>query len=196
MNHPANHQFPSHQSNLTTDKLTLENTPGKFGADLASGEKILATLETDLDARLHFIDGVVILTNQRLAARNAASETWQQWSLTPELRLEHFDHAGVGTLALFDGARRLAHWRYTLGQNLAALRLIKEFGKQRDAMTHGYVAEGDAISGQLCPQCRAPLDPELDECPICAKEILAPPSTWTLLRLWRFAKPYNTQLLA
>ncbi|MDB5888619.1 MAG: transporter, partial [Rhodocyclales bacterium] len=201
MNHPANHHSlstPPVTPPLTPDGTLPVTWRGKLAAELASDEKILATLDTDLDARLHFTDGSVILTNQRLAACNATDETWQQWLLTPELNLQHFDHAGVGTLELFDGTRRLAHWRYTLGQNLAALRLINEFSKQRDVMTDGYAAaaQNDAASVELCPQCRAPLDPELDECPVCAKEILTPPSTWTLLRLWRFAKPYNMQLLA
>ncbi|MGD9788825.1 MAG: ABC transporter ATP-binding protein, partial [Sulfuricellaceae bacterium] len=38
--------------------------------------------------------------------------------------------------------------------------------------------------------------PVQDECPVCNNEIHTPPSTWTLFRLWRFAKPYNKQLLA
>jgi ATP-binding cassette subfamily B protein len=32
------------------------------------------------------------------------------------------------------------------------------------------------------------------ECPICAREIHTPPSTWTLFRLWRFARPYRWPL--
>lgn len=38
--------------------------------------------------------------------------------------------------------------------------------------------------------------PEDEECSKCAQISLAPPSTWTLLRLWRFAKPYKGQLLS
>jgi ATP-binding cassette subfamily B protein len=47
-----------------------------------------------------------------------------------------------------------------------------------------------------CPTCDAPLPPGTDECPTCAREIHTPPSTWTLFRLWRFARPYRGQLLA
>ena len=182
---------------LTSDSGISETGRNALVADLGHDEKILATLETDLDARLHFADGNAILTNQRLLARSAKDDAWQQWCLTGDLTLEHFDHAGVGTLELFDGKQRLAHWRYTLGQNLAALRLISEFAKQRLVMTDGYdAALGDVAEVEFCPQCRAPLEPDQDECPVCAKEIHTPPSTWTLLRLWRFAKPYNRQLLA
>jgi ATP-binding cassette subfamily B protein len=48
----------------------------------------------------------------------------------------------------------------------------------------------------VCPKCKTPLEPEQEECPICAREVSTPPSTWTLLRLWRFARPYRNQLLA
>ena len=47
-----------------------------------------------------------------------------------------------------------------------------------------------------CPSCHAPLPPDSDECPICTRELNTPPSTWVLLRLWRFAKPYQWPLLA
>jgi ATP-binding cassette subfamily B protein len=30
---------------------------------------------------------------------------------------------------------------------------------------------------------------------MCTKVVHTPPSTWTLFRLWRFAKPYRGQLL-
>jgi ATP-binding cassette, subfamily B, bacterial len=184
---------------LSTDSRVPHTWRSSLAARLSHGEdSILATLETDLDARLHFAHGVVILTGRQLLARSPANENngddWQHWDLTSELSLQHFDHAGVGTLELFDGTRRLAHWRYTLAQNLAALRLISEFAKQIERL-QGRSEEEPADAVELCPQCRAPLNPDDDECPVCAKEIHTPPSTWTLFRLWRFAKPYNGQLL-
>ena len=48
----------------------------------------------------------------------------------------------------------------------------------------------------LCPNCETPLLAGQEECPVCSKEIHEPPSTWTLLRLGRFARPYRGQLLA
>ena len=35
-----------------------------------------------------------------------------------------------------------------------------------------------------------------EDCPSCGREDLAPPSTWTLFKLWRFARPYQRSLLA
>jgi ATP-binding cassette subfamily B protein len=34
-----------------------------------------------------------------------------------------------------------------------------------------------------------------EECPVCLEKEQAPPSTWTLFKLWRFARPYQWQLL-
>jgi hypothetical protein len=48
----------------------------------------------------------------------------------------------------------------------------------------------------ICPKCKAPLPPGEDECPICNREATEAPSTWTLFRLWRFARPYRWQLLS
>ena len=51
------------------------------------------------------------------------------------------------------------------------------------------------VAQAVCPSCKAPLEPDQEECPVCTKVVHTPPSTWTLLRLWRFAQPYRGQLL-
>ena len=110
------------------------------------------------------------------------------------MTLAHSDHAGVGTLELSDGQRRLASWRYTLGHNTDALRLADAFDAQRNALTTGAkAAQPDA---DICPTCKAPLPAGEDICPQCSRELEQPPSTWALLRLWRFAQPYRWELLA
>ena len=161
---------------------------------LAAGEQALAAAPLDLDARLHFGDGVVVLSNRRLLVRLPGSTQWDAWPLTPQLRLRHGDHAGVGQLELFDADARLLHCRFTLDQNVAALRLVTLFERQITSLASGQPPTDD--DDALCPICKAPLPPDEDECPVCARELHTPPSTWTLLRLWRFAKPYKGQLLA
>ena len=104
----------------------------------------------------------------------------------------HHDHAGVGHLELFDDHGRLASWRFTLGQNLHAIRVLEQFVERLDSHLTGQpVLEAEQ---EVCPSCKAPLEPEQEECPICAKVLHTPPSTWTLFRLWRFAHPYRGQL--
>ena len=45
---------------------------------LAAGEKIQAWLEIDLDSRLQFANGLVIVTDQRLLAHAPGETTWSR----------------------------------------------------------------------------------------------------------------------
>ena len=162
-------------------------------AQLQTGENVLATLEVDLDTKLCFVKAWVLVTNQRLLSR-APDASWQSWAYRPGLALQHHDHAGVAHLELLDAQGRLASWRFTLGRNLHAIRLLDQFQIYLESAVTGQPAA--LPEGHRCPSCKAPLAPEQDECPICTKVMHTPPSTWTLLRLWRFAKPYSGQLLA
>jgi ATP-binding cassette, subfamily B, bacterial len=160
---------------------------------LREGEAILAHVELDLDVNLHFAAGIVVATTQRLLAKSGGDSVWQEWQYRAGLALLHHDHAGVGTLDLQDDMARLASWRYTLAHNPEALRLTDAFKAQSESVVYGQSPE--VPSELACPRCKAPLDPDDDECVVCATEIHTPPSTWTLFRLWRFAKPYKGQLL-
>jgi ATP-binding cassette subfamily B protein len=168
---------------LNAPGLYTDNLPDVWRASvlpqLADQETILAWLETDLDQRLHFAGGLLLVTNRRLLVKEPGAADWLSWPLLPGLWLRHYDHAGVGTLELQDAHARLAGWRYTLGRQDAALRLIAQFNRQRDTTPGGSPA----------------LPIVHDERPGGAAENQAPPSTWALLRLWRFAKPYRTALL-
>ena len=95
--------------------------------------------------------------------------------------LSHTDHAGVGTLELTDGQRRLAGWRYTLGHNAEALRLADTFDAQRAALTEG--AQAARPDTDICPTCKAPLPPGEDTCPQCSRELEQPPSTLSLIHI-------------
>ncbi len=163
-------------------------------AQLRPQENVLATLEVDLDPRLHFVQGLLVVTGERLLSRTDGQSGWQHWDFCEGLALHHHDHAGVAHLDLVNTQGRLATWRFTLGQNLHALRLVDQFQSQ----VHSHVT-GQPLALALvnvCPSCKAPLESDQEECPICTKVVHTPPSTWTLLRLWRFAKPYRGQLLS
>ena len=158
---------------------------------LLPGENVISALELDLDARLHFVKGLVLVTERRILAHAPHDTAWRDWPYRAGLSLKHHDHAGVGHLELFDGSRRLASWRFTLGQNLHAIRLLEHFTAHQDSAPGTLPIARDAH----CPSCKAPLAPDQESCPICTKVIHTPPSTWTLFRLWRFTKPYRKQLL-
>jgi ATP-binding cassette, subfamily B, bacterial len=161
-------------------------------AQLQAHENVVAALEVDLDQKLFFVKGLVLVTNQRLLSCSSGG-TWQAWPYRAGLVLQHHDHAGVGHLELHDAQSRLAGWRFTLGRNLQAIRLLDQF--QIYLASHVSGQAPALPEGHSCPSCKAPLAPDQEECPICTKVIHTPPSTWTLLRLWRFAKPYKGQLL-
>lgn len=156
-------------------------------------ESVLAALTLDLDARLQFSSGVVVVTQQRLLAKAPQETTWVSWNYAEGLKLDHYDHAGVGSLELHTPEKRLALWRYTLGYNPAALRLIKVFEQQMAQLVLGEKAP--VAEEPCCSQCGLTLPQGSDECPVCNTEATTTPSTWTLLRLWRFARPYQGQLL-
>ncbi|HRP97302.1 MAG TPA: ABC transporter ATP-binding protein [Rhodocyclaceae bacterium] len=179
---------------VPTPAALSEEWRGRFAAHLADGEIVLASVETDLDGRLHFRAGMLALTDRRLVA-SADDGTWQEWAFAPQLALRHHDHAGVGTLELVDARGRIAVWRFTLARNAAAQRLATAFGRRQQALASGRSDIVDAEDA-YCPHCRMPLPPGADECPVCERDEHAPPSKWTLLRLWRFARPYKGRLLA
>ena len=182
------------ESLLTASPLALpEHWQSQVDALWVDGEKLVAWLEIDLDAQLRYAPGLIVLSNQRLLARTADSSEWQSHPFRAGLELTRHDHSGVGSLELIDARSRLALWRYTLEGDIAAGRLIDHFARQLAFHLTGEVPPPPTQA--LCPNCETPLLAGQEECPQCSKEIHTPPSTWTLLRLWRFARPYRWRLL-
>jgi ATP-binding cassette subfamily B protein len=159
---------------------------------LRAGEHILVTMEPDLNASLQFVSCRVILTTERMIS-DSDGQGWVSWPLQPGLTLHHSDHGGVATLALHDETGLLARWRFTMEQEVGALRFIQNFEKVQSARSGQPQAVDEA--GPRCPSCQSPLSEASEECPVCHRELLEPISTWVLFRLWRFAKPYKMQLL-
>ncbi len=161
-------------------------------------ENASAFLEVDLDAQLKFAKNVIILTDRRVLSPDGPEKSWRSWGLQPELSLKLSDHAGVGTLELSTSSGRLAVWRFTLGLQPAVARWVAQFESQMARL--GNTDQGQPLqtllSGSVCPVCQSPMRKDEDECSQCGREDLTPPSTWTLFKLWRFAKPYQGSLLA
>lgn len=171
----------------------IEAALGGAMPPLHAAENALAHLPVDLNEALSFGDGHVLLTSQRLLARLPGRTEWQEYPLAAGHSLYHHDHAGVGTLELHSPTERLARWRFTLGVNVQALRFVKRFEQVQAALQSGHTAEGEDPT--RCPSCHAPLPDDSDECALCSRELTEAPSTWVLLRLGRFAKPYKWQLI-
>ncbi|MGV0958549.1 MAG: ABC transporter ATP-binding protein [Limnohabitans sp.] len=168
----------------------------EVSAHLQSEENVSAWLEVDLNGELHFAKNVIILTDRRVLSPGGAEKSWQSWSLQPDLSLKLSDHAGVGTLELATSGGRLAVWRFTLGLQSAVARWVSQFENQMAQLSGDGRPLQKVLAVSVCPVCQAVMRAGDDECPSCGREDLTPPSTWTLFKLWRFAKPYQGSLLA
>src|SRR4051812_49480542 len=76
-------------------------------ARLEVGEAVAAWFSPDLDNRLHYGTGLVVLTDRRLLHGEPAREgdgeggrRWRSWPLAADLGLRARDRAGLGTLEL------------------------------------------------------------------------------------------------
>ncbi len=182
------------QPNNSSNNNLPRNWDEALTLQLNDEENVLAWIETDLDSELRFSKGIVIVTNQRLLAKMYTSEIWHSWSYRQGLLLTHRDYAGIGCLELFDAHARLMYWRYRVGSDRVVNRLIESFAQQLDRHLTGKLhQEADAVV--QCPNCGASMAGEQNDCRVCEKQSHVPPSTWTLFRLWRFAKPYKGRLL-
>ncbi|KTT14754.1 cyanophycin metabolism-associated ABC transporter [Pseudacidovorax intermedius] len=140
-------------------------------------DNVLAMVSVDLDEALRFAQETQLqLTATHLRAL-APDGSRREWPLaTPGLALRLADHAGVATLDLLAPGTLLARWRFTLAGQAAAVRLVRLFEQRRGRA--GQAAES--------------AEPEAGEA--VDTELQSAPSTWVLLRLGRFARPYRMQL--
>jgi ATP-binding cassette, subfamily B, bacterial len=171
------------------------NIPSRWTTDankvLYPSEPVFATFILDLSSALNFEENLLLVTDQRLIYLN--NQGCQEYTYRPGLTLRRRDHAGVAWLELFDEQGRLASWRHTLNCDTEASRLVAAFDRQIAARINGNPAE--QTPEMVCSRCKSPILSGQEDCIVCAKELHTPPSTWTLFRLWRFARPYRRQLL-
>ncbi|MCF8191715.1 MAG: ABC transporter ATP-binding protein/permease [Burkholderiales bacterium] len=155
---------------------------------LSPDEALLAIAETDLDTDRRFAPGAVVLTTSRLLSLALVERRIRvvgEWSLR-EGTLVLGDHAGVASLDWRCGDALQARWEFRLGLQPAAQTLVDAWLRWR---------EGDhATRSAPCRGCGAPVSVGVSLCEACADDE-RPPSTLTLLRLWRFARPYRSRLL-
>ncbi len=177
----------------TAATIVPEAWRDEVDAALVAGDEVVACLELDLTERLWFDRGLLVLTNRRLSARAPGESSWRHWAFRAGMVLEHHDHAGVGMMVLRDASQRLASWRHTLRRDAAVRRLTGQFQECVDALAANRLPV--PLSDQVCPVCESAIPAGHENCPNCSKTVHAPPSAWTLFRLWRFARPYRGRLL-
>ncbi len=103
-----------------------ETWSGDLKARLAAGERVLAWFQPDLDNSLHYAEGLVVLTDQRLLLSEPGKvRRFQSWPLEALSALKMRERAGLYTLELVGPAGRLGFSRYTMRRSPAALRLFE-----------------------------------------------------------------------
>ena len=183
---------------LSIAETAFESTlPTAWAVEIKSllepGERVLAWLEPDLDSNLFFSSGILLLTPSRLVSRESKAHSWAVFPITSVQSLQHRDHAGVGTIELFEGSNRLGVWRHTLGMAPAVGRLSELFAQLQQKLADPlHAPEANAAA---CPTCGTPYALDQDECAVCDGDQTGPSDTWALLRLARFAQPYKLPLI-
>jgi ATP-binding cassette subfamily B protein len=165
-----------------------------FESPVKSLDAILAWVQLDLDGDMRFEKSLLCLTQQGLLWTDA--KQFESWPMALGAQLIHGDHAGVGHLKLESSESLLRIWYFTLGVNPQVLRLQGAFKQlacgEKLGETVDLVSEYDQL---VCPVCLSPKLANSDICPTCDPDDDKPPSTWTLFKLWRFARPYKKELL-
>ena len=173
-------------------------------ADLRAGESILAWLEPDLDVRLRFARGLVVLTDQRVLSfemeaeegvpgRGTAAVRSRQWPLEPQSILRTRDEGGAGTLELLNESGRVVYWRFTAGRASAAHRLVDRLKAFREGVAIADEGEGGSAES-LCRGCGLPVPPDVPLCVACAAAAATRPAQ-SLFRLAPFARARAGMLL-
>ncbi len=175
-----------------SDSLRQHPRWATLQSQLKPGENVMAAAAVDLSHDLRFASTLLALT-QSVDGFRLVDDAGHQWPLADGLKLKSHDHGGLGVLELADPDKRLQHWHFTLAEQLPLQRLLDAFALAQNERA-GQAAATTGDEAALCPTCQAPLPPDSEECPTCHRELHTPPSTWVLLRLWRFAKPYQLQL--
>jgi ATP-binding cassette subfamily B protein len=166
------------QRTLTELDTTCNQLPeplrGMVQAMLAPGESLRAVFQPDLDDRLKYFEGLVVLTDRRLLAREGSE--LRTWPLAQVERLQARDRGGLATLEALGPNARLACWFHTVGKAAAARDLVDAF----DRLAAGHRPGGPDLDDDLpVPEGETPT---------------APVNVRSLFRLFRFARAHTAAL--
>jgi ATP-binding cassette subfamily B protein len=152
---------------------------------LQAGEQVVAWLELDLDDRLKFESGILVLTNKRLISfQKGKPQPTAMEAFGPGWELHLGDEKSVARLELFSPTERCAVWYFTAGKHPAASRFQQRF----EVIRSGANADSLLHQQTVCPSCGAIITSEDGVCSACTPTAV-PPTMSSLLRLLQFAKP-------
>jgi len=182
---------------------------------LAEGETLLASFEPNLDAALHYSQGLLVLTSRQLIsfepgdrrfshpvietagkgvnAEPAPKHNFRTWPLSSITSLRIIEHRGLGALELLESTAALFRWHFTPALRLSAQHLVDHWGEFSKA------EEAEAGSGTTCAEAAGPgSGTTLDE--FASDHLSDAPATDQstfryLLRLFSFARPWSKMIL-
>jgi ATP-binding cassette, subfamily B, bacterial len=154
-------------------------------SQLQEGESVASWFRPDLDERLHYADGLVVLTSQRLFSITAtnkstptdASGTCRSWELSSIESMRTGDRRGLGTLEIYGPKARLGCWKFTINHAGGAKDLVEQFEDIQAGVTHSHPLGEDAAETAY------------------AEPPPAPPDASALFRLFQFARPHAGAIL-
>jgi len=160
----------------------------ELNSQLKPGESVLQCFEPDLDMKLRFGQGFVVLTDRAVLGRqpsesNEPLQPWLRWDYRDIQEIRKLDRAGLGVLELLGEKSLLQAWRYTAGKSSVAAIIVSEF-KQRLAGKD----EDEERAPSICPSCGGTMMTGQSVCTNCAPSAV-PETSRSLWRLSRFAKP-------
>lgn len=177
---------------------------GPVEAQWAAGEAPVCWLELDLDPRLHYARGLLVLTDRRLidvgpaepfapTRVDAMALPCRSWPLATIKVIRAREQAGVGALEVLGADSLLSQWRYTIGHAPQAHRFADCFDHLRRGEVNG---EEDFTEPPTtaCPSCGAVLAADQKTCPDC-EAIKDKTASRSLYRLVGFAKPRAAMIL-
>ncbi len=161
---------------------------------LLVGEEVITWLEPNLDSKLRFGNGIVVLTNLGVLARQPSPPgenlaPWLRWPLTEIRELKKLDRAGLGILQLLGEKQLLQAWRFTAGNTSSAALLVTKL-----KLLKAGKSEETELSASICPSCGGTMLVGQMICSNCAPAA-SPDTNRSLWRLARFAKPRASIIL-
>jgi ATP-binding cassette subfamily B protein len=150
---------------------------------LGPGERVIARLETDLDANLHFQRGLLVLTDRRLVHTEAAVHgemRFLAWSLAEIDEMELEEMGATASIHLIQGGIQTHAWRIMTGRVREADVFLARFKDQH------RIARSDLKVDPVALRSEGE-DEEVVEGGSEVKGFMAGP----MVRLFAFAKPWH-----
>ena len=159
-------------------------TPPLLEKRLETGERVMARFQVDLDQRLQFQKGLLVLTNRRLLCfeeNQAGPQPFQDWALGEIAGLSMEEMGATAALHLTaTAASGNRHWRFTAG-------LVKE----ADTFVACFLEQQRALDGGVPSTMAEPMEAEGDNEGLGFTDLMPDVTHGNpLLRLLKFSRPW------